>query len=80
MRLFFILHMILAVKETCSANPNKNFVIFTTQKTETDKRSLAARGSVPIGIGKDSHIKRSIIDKNARIGDNVKVLTRHKTP
>ncbi|KAJ0986938.1 hypothetical protein J5N97_005294 [Dioscorea zingiberensis] len=43
-------------------------------ETEVDKRSLAARGSVPIGIGKDSHIKRAIIDKNARIGDNVKII------
>lgn len=33
-----------------------------------------AKGSVPIGIGKNSHIKRAIIDKNARIGDNVKVV------
>lgn len=35
---------------------------------------MAAKGSVPIGIGKNSHIKRAIIDKNARIGDNVKVI------
>lgn len=34
---------------------------------------MAAKGSVPIGIGKNSHIRRAIIDKNARIGDNVKV-------
>jgi len=43
-------------------------------QTEADKRFLAAKGSVPIGIGKNTHIKRAIIDKNARIGDNVKVL------
>lgn len=35
---------------------------------------MAAKGGVPIGIGKNSHIKRAIIDKNARIGDDVKVL------
>jgi NDP-sugar pyrophosphorylase family protein len=35
---------------------------------------LAAKGSVPIGIGKNSHIRRAIIDKNARIGDDVKVI------
>ncbi|KAI9079092.1 hypothetical protein K1719_038931 [Acacia pycnantha] len=43
-------------------------------ETDADRRFLAARGSVPIGIGKDSHIKRAIIDKNARIGENVKIL------
>lgn len=42
-------------------------------QTDADRRLLAAKGSVPIGIGKNAHIKRAIIDKNARIGDNVKV-------
>lgn len=42
-------------------------------QTDADRKFLAAKGSVPIGIGKNSHIKRAIIDKNARIGDNVKV-------
>ncbi|MBA0755445.1 hypothetical protein Gogos_000107, partial [Gossypium gossypioides] len=41
-------------------------------ETDADRRFLSAKGSVPIGIGKNSHIKRAIIDKNARIGDNVK--------
>lgn len=43
-------------------------------ETVADRRFLAAKGSVPIGIGKNSHIKRAIIDKNARIGDNVKII------
>ncbi|KAH7847426.1 hypothetical protein Vadar_025908 [Vaccinium darrowii] len=41
-------------------------------ETDTDKSLLLAKGSVPIGIGKNSHIKKAIIDKNARIGDNVR--------
>ncbi|PPD94663.1 hypothetical protein GOBAR_DD08314 [Gossypium barbadense] len=43
-------------------------------ETDADRRFLSAKGSVPIGIGKSSHIKRAIIDKNARIGDNVKII------
>ncbi|KAL0761809.1 hypothetical protein Bca101_077959 [Brassica carinata] len=43
-------------------------------ETASEKSLLAAKGSVPIGIGKNSHIKRAIIDKNARIGDNVKII------
>nr|CAD1831450.1 unnamed protein product [Ananas comosus var. bracteatus] len=43
-------------------------------ETDADKRFLSAKGSVPIGIGKNSHIKRAIIDKNARIGENVKII------
>lgn len=43
-------------------------------ETEADKSFLAAKGSVPIGIGRNSHIKRAIVDKNARIGENVKII------
>lgn len=42
-------------------------------QTDADRRILAAKGGIPIGIGKNSHIKRAIIDKNARIGEDVKV-------
>ncbi|KAA0059267.1 glucose-1-phosphate adenylyltransferase small subunit 2 [Cucumis melo var. makuwa] len=47
-------------------------------ETDADRRLLAAKGSVPIGIGRNSHIKRAIIDKNARIvnGDNVQEAAR----
>ncbi|KAF7108919.1 hypothetical protein CFC21_109277 [Triticum aestivum] len=43
-------------------------------ETEADKKLLAEKGGIPIGIGKNSHIKRAIIDKNARIGDNVMII------
>lgn len=45
-------------------------------QTDADRRTLAAKGGIPIGIGKNSHIKRAIIDKNARIGEDVKVSSR----
>jgi glucose-1-phosphate adenylyltransferase len=34
------------------------------------------RGKVPIGIGEGSTIRRAIIDKNARIGRNVKIVNQ----
>jgi len=40
---------------------------------EADRRA----GLACIGIGKASHIKKAIIDKNARIGDNVKIINQH---
>ncbi|KAL0362545.1 UNVERIFIED_CONTAM: Glucose-1-phosphate adenylyltransferase small subunit, chloroplastic/amyloplastic [Sesamum calycinum] len=43
-------------------------------RTDADRRFLAAKGGVPIGIGKNTHIKRAIIDKNARIGEDVKIV------
>ncbi len=34
------------------------------------------RDEIPLGIGKNCIIKKAIIDKNARVGDNVKILNR----
>lgn len=55
------------------------FNVYLTLQTDADRKLLAAKGSVAIGIGQNSHIKRAIIDKNARIGDNVKVSSSIKT-
>ncbi len=40
---------------------------------ETEEDREAARGEPPIGIGQGCIIKRAIIDKNARIGDNCRI-------
>lgn len=42
-------------------------------QTDAQRKELLAVGGIPIGIGRSSVIKRAIIDKNARIGENVKV-------
>lgn len=34
--------------------------------------------SIPVGIGQNCHIERAIIDKNARIGDNVRISPEGK--
>jgi glucose-1-phosphate adenylyltransferase len=36
-----------------------------------------AGSDIPIGIGKYCHIKRAILDKNVRIGNNVKILNEN---
>ncbi len=41
----------------------------------TDNQHLT-RGKIPVGIGEDSIIKQAIIDKNARIGSNVKIVNK----
>nr|CAB3456749.1 unnamed protein product [Digitaria exilis] len=43
-------------------------------RTEDDKKVLSETGGIPIGIGKNAHIRKAIIDKNARIGENVKII------
>jgi glucose-1-phosphate adenylyltransferase len=40
-------------------------------ETPEETQAGIARGIPPLGIGKNTHIERAIIDKNARIGDNV---------
>ncbi|HPG41638.1 MAG TPA: glucose-1-phosphate adenylyltransferase [bacterium] len=37
---------------------------------------LLEKGRVPVGIGKNTIIKKAIVDKNARIGQNVKIINR----
>ncbi|GJN34253.1 hypothetical protein PR202_gb22900 [Eleusine coracana subsp. coracana] len=46
-------------------------------ETENDKKVLSETGGIPIGIGKNAHIRKAIIDKNARIGENVQIINFH---
>ncbi|CAH2075924.1 unnamed protein product [Thlaspi arvense] len=45
-------------------------------QTESEIASLLAEGNVPIGIGRDTKIRKCIIDKNAKIGKNVMILNK----
>ncbi|XP_024381211.1 glucose-1-phosphate adenylyltransferase small subunit, chloroplastic/amyloplastic [Physcomitrium patens] len=43
-------------------------------ETDEQRNELLASGGIPMGIGRNSVVKRAIIDKNARIGENVKII------
>ncbi|KAE8734255.1 Inactive glucose-1-phosphate adenylyltransferase small subunit 2 [Hibiscus syriacus] len=43
---------------------------------EDDGESNTNSKSVPIGIGENTEIKKAIVDKNARIGKNVKIINK----
>lgn len=43
-------------------------------ESEEQRAALLAEGKVPIGIGEGTVIKNAIIDKNARIGKNCKII------
>ncbi|OIW08721.1 hypothetical protein TanjilG_03397 [Lupinus angustifolius] len=45
-------------------------------QTEPEIASLLAEGKVPIGIGRNTKIKNSIIDKNAKIGKDVIIMNK----
>jgi glucose-1-phosphate adenylyltransferase len=47
---------------------------------DDDFRSQASGSGVPpLGIGNGSHIEGAILDKNCRIGKNVRVINEQKT-
>jgi glucose-1-phosphate adenylyltransferase len=41
-----------------------------------ERKTTIEQGDVPIGIGSDTLIRRAIIDKNARIGHDVKIINK----
>ncbi|KAH7439336.1 hypothetical protein KP509_04G056800 [Ceratopteris richardii] len=45
-------------------------------ETDEQRKAITSSGGIPVGIGCNSHIKRAIIDKNARIGDHVKIINK----
>jgi len=47
-------------------------------QTEAEIQSGLARGIPPLGVGKNTYIERAIIDKNAHIGDNVRISPEGK--
>ncbi|EYU36635.1 hypothetical protein MIMGU_mgv1a020485mg, partial [Erythranthe guttata] len=60
-----------AVSSTCNTNNNKeNRLILQNGVNEGEANGI------PIGIGEGSHIRKAIIDKNARIGKNVTILNK----
>ncbi|MEM1059390.1 MAG: glucose-1-phosphate adenylyltransferase [Verrucomicrobiota bacterium] len=42
-------------------------------ETASDRQTAASRGEPPMGIGNDCRIESAIIDKNVRIGNNVRI-------
>jgi glucose-1-phosphate adenylyltransferase len=45
-------------------------------QASVERQCSLEKGDIPVGIGTDSIIRRAIIDKNARIGHNVKIINK----
>ena len=41
-----------------------------------ERTLLRERGGIPIGVGRGTTVKRAILDKNARIGENVTIVNK----
>jgi glucose-1-phosphate adenylyltransferase len=48
-------------------------------ESNEEKARNAAAGIPPIGIGRECEIRKAIIDKNARIGNGVKLINAKST-
>lgn len=58
----------------------KNSMIMGADYYESDEQriELRAEGKVPIGIGAGSYLENCIVDKNARIAENVRITNKDK--
>ncbi|AKG23289.1 glucose-1-phosphate adenylyltransferase [Calothrix sp. 336/3] len=45
-------------------------------QNSAERQCSLTKGDIPVGIGTDSIIRRAIIDKNARIGHDVKIINK----
>jgi len=45
-------------------------------ETDEQRNEMLLSGGIPMGIGKNSIVRRAIVDKNARIGENVKIVNK----
>ena len=45
----------------------------------TEERLALRKGNgIPLGVGKGTTVKRAILDKNTRIGDDVKIVNKDR--
>ncbi|MBW4602405.1 MAG: glucose-1-phosphate adenylyltransferase [Calothrix sp. FI2-JRJ7] len=45
-------------------------------QTSVDRKGIREEGNIPVGIGAETIIRRAIIDKNARIGHDVRIINK----
>ena len=66
-----ISHSIIGIRsQVAEETVIKNSIVMGADYYDTKKQ----RGNLPIGIGRNCHIESAILDKNARIGNNVTIL------
>jgi glucose-1-phosphate adenylyltransferase len=74
-------HSIIGIRSRIEAGVIiKDSIIMGLDDYETPEEAQAklARGLPPLGIGRNSYIERAIVDKNARIGDHVRISPEGK--
>ncbi|HEV3270990.1 MAG TPA: glucose-1-phosphate adenylyltransferase [Candidatus Methylacidiphilales bacterium] len=74
-------HSIIGIRSRIETGASvKDSILMGLDDYETAEEIQAgiARGLPMLGVGKNTHIERAIVDKNARIGDNVRISPEGK--
>ena len=74
-------HAIIGIRSRIESGATvKDSILMGHDDYETPEEIQAgiARGMPPLGVGKNTYVERAIIDKNARIGDNVRISPEGK--
>ena len=69
-------HAVIGIRSRIEAGSTLQDVILMgldDYETTDEIDAASAKGLPPLGIGRNTYIERAIIDKNARIGDNVRI-------
>jgi len=72
-------HSVLGIRTKVSANCTiEDTLIMGADyyQSSQERSSGITNGNVPVGIGEDTIIRRAIVDKNARIGRNVRIVNK----
>lgn len=72
-------HSVVGIRSRINSNVHlKDTVMLGADFYETEEEiaAMLAEGTIPVGIGEGSKIRRCIIDKNARIGQNVVISNK----
>ncbi|MEO1179505.1 MAG: glucose-1-phosphate adenylyltransferase, partial [Cyanobacteria bacterium J06636_28] len=74
-----ITRTVIGLRQRIGANCEiENALLMGSDYYESTNESIQhlTRGKVPVGIGEGTVIKQAIVDKNARIGRNVKIVNK----
>ncbi|MEO0397393.1 MAG: glucose-1-phosphate adenylyltransferase [Cyanobacteria bacterium P01_A01_bin.137] len=74
-----ITRTVIGLRQRIGANCEiENALLMGSDYYESTNESIQhlTRGKVPVGIGEGTMIKQAIVDKNARIGRNVKIINK----
>ena len=75
-------HCVLGVRSRIESDVVlKDSLVMGSDFFESSDERIALRkgGGIPLGVGQGTTVKRAILDKNTRIGENVQIINKDHT-